>query len=124
MRRITWAALLAVFATIGVLGQDPGVNAQLGSGDEAHTRWIEDVIRSISTIKPGMTRKDLLQLFREDGGLSSRVNGRYVYRHCPNIKVDVQFSPVDEGYSERNDLHPDDKMIKISRPYLEYPIFD
>jgi hypothetical protein len=77
-------------------------------------------MRSLSIIKPGMTRKDLLLVLTEDGGLSTRAHGRYVYKHCPYIKVDVQFSSI----GAETDENSDDRVVKISRPYLEYLIFD
>ena len=40
--------------------------------DREHTEWIDGVIRLTSTIKPGATRRDLLQVFGEEGGVSNR----------------------------------------------------
>jgi hypothetical protein len=96
MRKLKWATLPLVFAIVSVLGQ--GVGADVESGlqiDQEHTQWIQKVMNSISTIKPGMTRKDLSRVFTTEGGLSTRSERRYVYKHCQNIKVDIQFSPVD-----------------------------
>jgi hypothetical protein len=64
-----------------------------------------------------MTRGDLLKLFTVEGGLSNRMTRTYVFRECPNIKVDVQFEPV----GAPNDLlkeQREDKITAISRPYL------
>jgi hypothetical protein len=121
MRKLTWAALLLMFTVACVLAQEVAIDAgpELRV-DQEHTQWIQHVMRSISTIKPGMTRKDLGRVLAEDGGLSFRSQGRYLYRHCPFIKVDVQFSPVDEEINQS----PDDKIVKVSRPYLEYAFKD
>jgi len=98
--------------------------AQRGSEiDLEHTKWIDSVMRSILTVKPGATRKDLLRVFTEEGGLSTRTHRAYAYKHCPYIKVDVEFAPVgneDNGFTEM----PEDKISTISRPYLEYRIAD
>lgn len=91
--------------------------------DLEHTKWIDSVIRSILTIKPGATRKDLLGVFTEEGGLSTRTQRTYVYKRCPYIKVDVRFAPIgneDDGVAKM----PEDKIVAISRPYLDYAVVD
>jgi hypothetical protein len=80
-------------------------------------------MRSILTVKPGATRRDLLKVFTDEGGLSTRTHRKYVHKQCPYIKVDVQFAPAGDegnGFTEM----PEDKIITISRPYLEYSIAD
>jgi hypothetical protein len=120
MRKLMWALLFA-FTVAGLLAQEGALDAQPGLHiDQEHTQWIQHVMRSISTIKAGMTRRDLPRVFAEDGGLSTRSQGRFVYRQCPYIKVDVELSPADEGA----DQSPDDKIVRVSRPYLEYPVSD
>jgi hypothetical protein len=128
MRKTVCTLLVVMVATVaGAPAQESAVDAQSRvQTDQEHTRWIDHVMRSIATIKPGMARKELFRVLTEEGGLSTRTERRYVYKHCPYIKVDVEFSPVDEigtgqgGTSE----NPDDKIVKISRPYLEYSITD
>jgi hypothetical protein len=95
--------------------------------DGEHRQWIDQVLQSIATIRPGMIRKNLSNVFEEEGGLSTRTQRKYVYKGCPYIKVDVEFSPVEaavDGNANRHDESPDDKIVKISRPYLEYSISD
>jgi hypothetical protein len=65
-----------------------------------------------------MTRRELLTLFREDGGLQSMKTERYVYKECPIIKVDVTFTLIDTRE------HLKDRIKSISKPYLESPFFD
>ena len=125
MQRLVWVALLLTLTVVGVLAQDVDSDPRSKKHlDEERTQWIQHVLRSLSTIKPGMTRKDLSSILDTDGGLSFRSQGRYVYRHCPYIKIDVEFSPVDEDANSYPHWNPDDKIIKISRPYLEYPTSD
>lgn len=107
-------------------GSSPQFSNQTQIEDE-HRKWIDQVLQSIATIKPGMTRQNLLNIFGEEGGLSTRTQRKYVYKHCPSIKVDVEFSPVDtagDGKTRQYEENPDDKIIKISRPYLEYSFSD
>jgi hypothetical protein len=91
--------------------------------DEEHTVWIASALRSIQTIKVGMTRSDLMKVFTTEGGLefkSPTTSQRtYVYRKCPYIKVDVKLAI--QGPDE--DL-PTDKIIEISRPYLNWSVAD
>jgi hypothetical protein len=89
---------------------------------DEHTEWIAKSLKEIETVKVGMTRGDLLKVFSEEGGLSTRTWRRYVYRECPYIKVDVEFQPV--GEPAKPTQNPQDKIIKISRPFLEWSILD
>ncbi len=121
MQKMIWTTFLLTLAVAGVLAQEVAIDSQPGLRiDQEHTRWIQDVMTSISAIKPGMTRGDLYRVFTTEGGLSTRSERRYVYKHCQNIKVEIQFSPVDQSTDESLD----DKIVKISRPYLEYSISD
>jgi len=80
-------------------------------------------MEAVDAIKPGMTRGDLLTVFTEEGGISTRVHRTYVYRSCPYIKVDVDFAPVTNPNDWLTEMS-DDKILKISRPYLQYRIMD
>jgi hypothetical protein len=84
--------------------------------DWGHTQWVSNVLLLITTIKPGMTRSDLLRVFTTEGSLSTRTHRTYVLRQCPIIKVDVGFSIAG---NEAND-----KITQISRPYLDYGHYD
>ena len=86
--------------------------------DQEHTKWVASTLNAIETIKPGMTRADLSRLFTTQGGLSMIQQQTYVYRQCPNIKVDVKFSG-----SSKVEL-PTDKIVEVSRPYLAWSVFD
>jgi len=92
-------------------------------GADEHTEWIAKSLKEIEGIKVGMARLDLLRVFKEEGGLSTRTQRRYVYRDCPYIKVDVEFEPVGEPLNRLSES-PKDKIIKISRPFLEWSIMD
>jgi hypothetical protein len=87
-----------------------------------HTNWILQSLVEMQTIKVGMTREDLLLVFVEEGGLSTRTERRYAYRDCPYIKVNVRFNPV--GDSEDSTQSPQDTIASISQPFLEASIGD
>ena len=92
-------------------------------GLDEHTEWVAKSLREIESIKVGMTRGDLLKVFREEGGISTRTWRRYAYRDCPYIKVDVEFEPVGE-LDDKLSQHPQDKIVKLSKPFLEWSIMD
>jgi hypothetical protein len=101
------------------LGQTP--SPRTPPYDSEHTRWIATSLREMQTIKAGMSREELLKVFTTEGGLSTNLFRKYVYRDCPYIKVDVEFAPTQEG---RQVERQDDKITKISKPYLEFGIYD
>jgi hypothetical protein len=115
-----------VFVAQHVTPQYPVPLPATGHVDEVNwqaTTWIDSVMQSIGTIKPGMTRKDLLKVFTTEGGLSSPQHQRFVLQECPYIKVDVDFAPALKE-SDHFIEAPEDKIVKISRPFLEYSIMD
>ena len=89
---------------------------------ESHTEWITRSLKEMQTIKVGMSRAELLKVFKEEGGLSERLQRRYIYRDCPSIKVDVEFEPV-EAEADLQE-YPTDKISHISKPFLEWSIID
>ena len=113
-RRIGWAILVALMITPSF--------AQDSATDREHTQWIGSVLRSIQTIKPGMTREELTKVFMTEGGLSTRRQRIYVYKQCPLIKVTVHFIPVTDP-DNRSIERPDDEIQTISEPFLESPTY-
>ena len=86
-------------------------------------RWIRENLPELESIKVGMTRGELLKVFMEEGGISARTWQRYVYRKCGYVKVDVEFAPASDKDNTPRD-RPDDRITKISKPYLELSIMD
>jgi len=115
MERIIGIALVSLATLVGsaqTIPREPQVDAE-------HTKWITDALRSIQMIRVGSTRSELLVLFTTEGGLSTTSERTYVYRLCPNIKVDVKFA-----VSSREKELSTDKIVQISRPYLAWSIMD
>ncbi len=77
----------------------------------------------MQAVKVGMTRADLLKVFEEEGGISTRTQQTYVYRECPYFKVDVRFEPVGELHGKEF-VSSGDKIVNISRPYLAWSVAD
>jgi hypothetical protein len=93
--------------------------AQSNEFDSERTKWIDNVLRSMETIQVGMTRSELLKVFTTEGGLSTTSKRTYVYRQCPYIKIVVKF----DAASREEELSTD-KVLQISRPYLDWSIVD
>lgn len=91
--------------------------------NKERTKWVAKIMRQIETIRPGMKRKDLDELFTVDGGVSMRTEQRYVLRECDCIKIDVRFKTPPEA---RKGIweDPEDVIESVSKPYLEWPIMD
>ena len=89
----------------------------------SHSEWVARSLHAIQAIKIGMTRKDLLKLFTVEGGISTRTSRRYVFRECPYIKVDVGFEPVGAPQDKLKG-HLEDRIISISKPYLDQSVLD
>jgi hypothetical protein len=99
------------------------------SPQKSQTEWIANSLKEMQKIKVGMTRADLLKVFTTEGGISSSLNRRYVYRECPYIKVDVEFEPVGRPARDTDGRvtlveAKEDVIKKISKPYLEWSISD
>lgn len=62
MRRVGLVAVLLI-TTLGVLAQEVEIDQPDLKIDREHTQWIDHVMRSIASLKPGMTRGDLLRVF-------------------------------------------------------------
>jgi len=92
-------------------------HAQDGS-DRARQQWLEEKYTEARSIKPGMSRADLLKLFMEDGGLQSIPATRYVLKGCHLIQIEVKF---DTKYGVNYKPVPDEnlKIVEVSKPYLE-----
>ena len=87
------------------------------------TKQLSDILTECQNIKPGMTRAELLKVFGTQGGISTATQRTFVYRGCPYIKVDVDFTlsgPKQNALEER----PTDTISKISKPYLDWSIGD
>ena len=94
-----------------------------------HLTWVTHAMQRMQTIKPGMTREDLLKVFTTEGGLFTGLRRIYVSRECGYFKVDVEFRatgrPERDGDGRVTLLEDSrDIIVKISRPYLAFSILD
>jgi len=105
-----------LFTSAIAQSEPPPISPQI---EQAHTTWIADALKTMQTIKVGMTRSDLAKGFTTEGGISTTSQQTYVYRECPYIKVDVKFAA-----SSRDRELPTDRILEVSRPYLAWSVAD
>ena len=94
-----------------------------------HVAWVAQVLTRIETIKPGMTRQQLLTVFTTEGGLSTALSRTFVTRECPYFKVDVEFKaagrPDRDAEGRVTGVEGDrDIIVRISKPYLQFAVMD
>lgn len=119
MKRLMTAVAVGLITLVCIA---PGLPSQSGGTDE-HTAWIAKSLKEMESVKLGMTRGELLKVFKEEGGISTRKWRRYAYRDCRYIKVDVEFEPAGDPENQINQ-NTLDKITKISKPFLEWSIAD
>jgi hypothetical protein len=91
-----------------------------------HVAWVAESLKRMLTLKPGMSRDQLMGLFTTEGGLVfSALQRTFVSRDCPFFKVDVTFRRErgpDVNGSDPNRFQElnSDVITSISRPYLEF----
>ena len=119
MRKLASLCLM-VLASASILMWHPSVGRS--QEEQSHIKWVEASLKEMETIKVGMTRADLLKVFMEEGGLSTRSSRSYVYRKCPYFKVTVEFKPV--GEQSAFPENPKDEITKISQPFLQWVVLD
>ena len=117
------AGALALAFTLPHAYAQEGEGAQPPQSPESHSDWVLKNMKRMESVKVGMTRGDLLKVFREEAGISSRQRRTYVYRACPYFKVDVEFQAIgvlEDGVPESED----DQIVELSKPYLDYRVAD
>ena len=96
---------------------------------QTRDEWVTETLVKMKSIRPGMTREELMKVFHTQGGLSTGLRRTFVSRECPYFKVDVEFRAVgrtDRDNDGRVTVQEDDRDVitQISRPYLEFTIAD
>jgi hypothetical protein len=125
--------LLAVLSGVAVGGaisfRTTEQTGRLQASNQDHAAWVAETLKRMQTIKPGMTRTDLLKVFTTEGGVSTGLQRTFVSQDCPYFKVDVEFEAVGRPSREANGRvtlveGSQDIVVKISRPYLQFSIMD
>jgi hypothetical protein len=121
---VVLVAVIAMGTGRGVLHANrPGQQAS----SDSHVRWVGTVLGRMLTIKPGMTRGDLLKVFETEGGMSTPLARTFVSRDCAYFKVRVSFSAVgrpqrDGDGREINVEDARDVIVTISEPFVQFHV--
>jgi hypothetical protein len=126
---MTWRLFVLLLLSIVVIGGSafvrPLQSASPGPCTQDHAAWLTQVLERMETIKPGMTRWDLLQVFRTEGapqtfrvgappvGAPPVLRETFVSQDCPYFKIVVEFQPT-IGPPNR------DVIVKVSKPYVQF----
>ena len=129
IRRLFLIVLLSIVVICASRTIPPAYSTIQKSCSQAHQAWVADILQRMETIKPGMTRAKLLEVFTTEGGLATGLQRTFVSRDCPYFKVDVEFKAVgrpDRDPDGRVTLVEDSRDIiaKVSRPYVQLGIKD
>lgn len=82
---------------------------------------LDEVWRVVLQYAPGTPRSTVERDFLPDGGLQPAGNAsRYIFKKCSLIKIDIEFARTDDQSVNA----PTDRIVKVSRPYLEPPDMD
>jgi hypothetical protein len=129
VRQLLVLALLSSAAIGAVISVQVTPRAGQGPSSQDHVAWVAQTLKQMQTIKPGMTRMDLLKVFTTEGGLSIGLRRTFVSRECPYFKVDVEFEAVGHPSRDVNGRvtlveGSQDIIVNISRPYLQFSVTD
>jgi hypothetical protein len=121
IRRLFVLLLFSMVVIEGSASLRPTQSASPAPCTQDHSAWLKQVLEKMETIKPGMTRWDLLHVFRTEEGAPqvfekggeppTGLRGTFVSQDCPYLKIDVEFKP--EGVRNR------DVIVKVSKPYAQ-----
>ena len=122
---------LAFLSSAAITGLVFHSTPRLGPGPSSqdHVAWVAEVLKQMQTIKPGMTRTQLLTVFTTEGGLSTGLQRTFVSRDCPYFKVDVKFEAVGRPSRDADGRitlveGSQDIIVTLSRSYLQFSISD
>jgi hypothetical protein len=125
IQRLFVLLLLSIIVIGGSASFRPAQSANPEPCAQNHEAWLKQVSEKMETIKPGMTRWDLLKVLRTEGSprRTFRIGGgppqvlreSFVSQDCPYLKIDVEFESV-AGL----DVPNKDVIVKVTKPYLQF----
>jgi len=129
VRRLFVLLLLSMILIVDSAFVRPTRSTSQERTTQDHIEWVNHTLQRMETIKPGMTRFDLLKVFRTEGGFSTGLRRTFVSPDCPYFKIDVEFKAVGRPDSDNAGfvtLLEDNRdiIVKISKPYPQFTIGD
>ena len=84
-----------------------------------------DCFKNFEAITNGMTRAEVEKRLTPDGGLQGVSPVRFFDPGCPGFKINVEFDYKKDAADQNRAISAkDDKVIHVSKPYLERPFMD
>jgi hypothetical protein len=115
-RRVLVSALAVAAIATGLFAQSVFVPRK----EDTACAFVGKALDDAGQLKPGMKRRDVEKKF-ELSSLTFRQKTVYVYRRCWVVHIDVAFKvPPGAG----GDFSPEDEILTVSKPYLDYPTTD
>jgi hypothetical protein len=120
IRRLFVLLLFSIVVFGGSASLRPAHSAGPDPCTQDHAAWLTPVLEKMETIKPGMTRWDLLHVFRTEGarrefrmgGAQPVLRETFVSQDSPYFRIDVEFEP-NMGVLNQ------DVIVKVSKPYVQ-----
>ena len=124
MRTIVLPAVIASLAVATVLVSGSGSEAEQSRHQE-RIAWVGRCLAGLNEIRPGMTRAEIERRLQPDGGIQGPASVRYGHRECGYFKIDVEFAVARNPNGQNRAVpSPEDKAVKVSKPYIEQPHID
>ena len=114
-----WIPLLSIL-TIELLVDASAADRETAKPIPLET--LDLVLHDIALLHVGMTRAQVQNVLRLDGGLQTARSTRFVHPLCLYCKVLVTFETTSRASNGATRSSADDKVKAVSKPYLE-PMF-
>jgi hypothetical protein len=96
-----------------------------GTPNKDLTTGVEKCLADFESVKAGMMRCEVEAKLTMDGGIQGVSPVRFAHPTCPYFKINVEFdfqkNAADQNRAVRG---KDDKVIRVSKPYIERPSLD
>src|SRR5258708_13118357 len=93
VRRLFVLLLLSMIVIVDSAFVRPARSTSQERTTQNHIAWVNHTLQRMETIKPGMTRFDLLKDFRTESGLSTGLQPKFVSQNSPYFKLTLPFKP-------------------------------
>jgi hypothetical protein len=124
---------IAVVAALAIAGTGDVARAKLAVPQslarEEHIKWVAEAMVRLQSVRPGMTRGEMLKVVTTEGGLHGPWRRTYVSRDCPYFKVTVTFEAFagpdrDPNPNGLDAGDPRDVITAVSPAFLQFSIMD
>jgi hypothetical protein len=114
---------LSIFIVCTLLFWYPGRTLGQASRDaRSPCGLVEQALAAYREIKPDNTRREVEKNFDYDGGIHFRDHGRYTYRGCNYLKLEVDFHLAPDTGKVPNSVN--DTVTTVSKLFIDYPSKD